>query len=234
MSLRLLEEIVGQGGHRVLDVGCGEGAIARRLAAAGAEVVGIDPLASAIAVARAADPGSGRVPSFLEASAEALPFEETSFDTVIFFNSLHHIPVDSMDLALSEAGRVLRPGGNLYVQEPRAEGPAYELLRRVEDETGVRAAALDSLARAAEGSFESVQVWETILTIRHADLAALRAHTVSVDPARAAPFDAQHDELSEAFERLGRPAEGGGYEFDQPFRIELLRRRDGAGSTASA
>ncbi len=225
MSLRPLEEIVATDGHRVLDVGCGEGAVARRLAATGALVVGIDPLPGAIAVARDAGGPEGSVPTYLEGSAEALPFEDASFDTVIFINSLHHIPVDAMDLALEQAARVLRPAGNLYVQEPRAQGPAFELLRRVEDETGLRAAALQALASSMQGPFESVDQWETVLTVRHADLAALRAHTVSVDPARAAPFDARHDELLEAFERRGRPAQGGGYEFDQPFRVELARRR---------
>jgi len=50
---------------------------------------------------------------------------------------------------------------------------------------------------------------------------------ISVDPARAEAFDARREEIHEAFERLGRPLEGGGFEFDQPFRIELFRRLGG-------
>ncbi len=201
------------------------GGLARRLAAAGARVVGIDPLRGAIEVARAAGGQEGSVPRYVEGAAESLPFETASFDTVVFFNSLHHVPVDSMALALEEAGRVLRPGGKLYVQEPLAEGPAFELLRRVDDETGARAAALDALEQTLDGPFERVASREIVVAVRHRDFAALRARTVSVDPARTAAFDARHEELQEAFERLGRPAEGGGYEFDQPFRIELLLRR---------
>lgn len=223
MSVRLLEELVQIGDRDVLDVGCGEGAFARRLAEAGARVVGLDPLPGAIGAARAAAP-EGPSLRYLEGSAEALPFADGSFDAVIFLNSLHHVPRGSMGLALDEAARVLRPGGTLYVQEPLAQGAAFELLRRIEDETGVRSAALEALAAAGEGPFESLSSRETVLTVRHADFAALRARTVSVDPARASAFDAQHEELHEAFERLGRPAEGGGYEFDQPFRVEVLRR----------
>jgi hypothetical protein len=100
----------------------------------------------------------------------------------------------------------------------------FELLRPVNDETAARAAALGALDDAAAGPFARVDSRETVLTIRHPDFAALRAHTVSVDPARAPRFDARHDELHAAFERLGRPAEGGGFEFDQPFRIELFSR----------
>ena len=45
MSVALLEELVEMDGRDVLDVGCGEGHVARRLSAAGARVTGIDPLA---------------------------------------------------------------------------------------------------------------------------------------------------------------------------------------------
>ena len=226
MSVALLEQLVEMDGRDVLDVGCGEGYVARRLIAAGARVTGIDPLAGAIETARAAGDAQDTRVTFVDGTAEALPFDDASFDTVVFFNSLHHVPVDSMGLALEVAARVLRDGGVLYVQEPVAEGPAFELLRRIEDETAVRAAALKALERSLDGPFELLASREIVLTVRHADLAALRAHMVSVDPARAASFDAQEDELGRAFERLGRGAESGGREFDQPFRIELLRRRD--------
>jgi ubiquinone/menaquinone biosynthesis C-methylase UbiE len=224
VSVRLLEELVQIKDRDVLDVGCGEGYVARRLAEAGARVVALDPLPGAIEVARATAP-EGPSLRYVEGSAEALPFADQSFDAVIFFNSLHHVALHAMELALDQAARVLRPGGVLYVQEPLAQGAAFELLRQIEDETGVRSAALEALAAVSEGPFESLSSREIVLTVRHADFAALRARTVSVDPARSSAFDARHEELQEAFERLGRPADGGGYEFDQPFRIEVLRRR---------
>ena len=223
MSARLLEELVEPRGRDVLDVGCGEGALARRLAGTGARVVGLDPLAGALETARAA---GEKTPSlrYVEGVAEALPFARESFDIVIFFNSLHHVPVPSMAPALAEASRVLRPGGLLYVQEPLARGTAFELLRPVNDETAVRAAALEALDEAASGAFVRLESRETARAIRHADFAALRARVVSVDPERAERFDARQEELRAAFEQTGRPAEGGGYEFEQSFRIELLRR----------
>ena len=224
MSVRLLEELVVLGGRDVLDVGCGEGGLARRLAAAGARVVGLDPLASALVNARAAGAETALL-RYLEGAAEALPFEPASFDVVVFFNSLHHVPLESMDSALAEAARVLRPAGALYVQEPLARGTAFELLRPVNDETAIRAAALRALEDAVAGQlFDRVDSREIDLTVRHDDFAALRARVISVDPARARTFDARHDELHAAFERLGRPLEGGGRELEQPFRIELLRR----------
>jgi 2-polyprenyl-3-methyl-5-hydroxy-6-metoxy-1,4-benzoquinol methylase len=224
MSFKLLEETLGLDGRDVLDVGCGEGALARRLAGSGARVTGIDPLAQALENARAAGAETQAL-RYVEGVAQELPFAEQSFDVLIFFNSLHHIPVESMGPALREAARVLRPQGVLYVQEPLAEGTAFELLRPVNDETAVRAAALQALDAAAAGELRRLDSRQTVLTVRHADLAALRARTLSVDPERAARFDAHHEEIRAAFERLGRPAEGGGREFEQPFRIELLERR---------
>src|SRR3954447_23970558 len=86
----------------------------------------------------------------LEGGAQALPLEDASADVVVFANSLHHVPGDLLDAALGEAARVLRPGGLLYLPEPVAEGPYFELVRAVDDETAVRAAAHAAIGRAAE------------------------------------------------------------------------------------
>ena len=226
MSARLLEELIPLEGRDVLDVGCGEGNLARRLAAAGARVTGIDPLPSALARARADGPETTSL-RYLEGVAERLPFADASFDVAVFFNSLHHVRPESMELALAEAARVLRPAGSLYVQEPLARGSSFELLRLLDDETEIRAAALRALDRAALGPFDRVHSRDTVTVVRHADTAALRARVVSVDPHRAETFDARQEEVRAAFERLGRPAPDGGHEFDQAFRIELLARRGG-------
>jgi ubiquinone/menaquinone biosynthesis C-methylase UbiE len=216
-----LDELLDVHGRDVLDVGCGEGWLSRRLASAGARVVGLDPLASALERARGHE-SSDPWPRYVEGAAEALDFPDSSFDVVIFFNSLHHVPAGSMDAALAEAARVLRTAGVLYVQEPLAQGPAFELLRPVNDETPVREAAQQALGRALQERFVELVGRDAVLTVRHPDFDALRAHTISVDPARAAAFDEHETALRTAFERLGRPLEGGGMEFDQEFRINLF------------
>jgi len=215
-----LDELVDVHGRDVLDVGCGEGALARRLALAGARVVGLDPLAVAIERARDAVPASAAA-RFVEGSAEALPFPAASFDVVVFFNSLHHVAPGSLDAALAQAARVLRGGGVLYVQEPLAEGSFFELVRAVDDETEVRAAAQNALRRAqSAGRLVELASREALITVS-LDFDAFRARMVSVDPARAAELDGQEPALRAAFERLGRRVEDG-YEFDQPFRANLF------------
>lgn len=95
--------------RRVLDVGCGEGQVARHLAALGIEVVGVDPTRSQIDVAR--ERGGG--PWYARARADALPCADAAFDTVLVCLALEH--VDPFETAIREVARVLQPGGRLVL-----------------------------------------------------------------------------------------------------------------------
>jgi ubiquinone/menaquinone biosynthesis C-methylase UbiE len=92
---------------RVVDVGCGEGRLARDLQRLGYEVVGVDGSPTLIAAARAADP-EGR---YEVADAADLPLSAASADLVTAFMSLQD--VDDIDTAVREIARVLVPGGRL-------------------------------------------------------------------------------------------------------------------------
>lgn len=94
-------------GMSVLDLACGPGAVAGAAAERGALPVGLDFSSAMIALARADHPGI----RFEEGDAEALPFAEDAFDTVVSNFGVHHV-VDPTR-ALCEAHRVLRPGGRL-------------------------------------------------------------------------------------------------------------------------
>ena len=100
--------VTEQGGAgRVLDLGCGDGQIARALASTGASVVGVDPTTNQIDVA--AERAGG--PVFAQAGAAVLPFSDGAFDGVIACLVFEHI--DDVDAAIGEVARVLRPGGRL-------------------------------------------------------------------------------------------------------------------------
>jgi SAM-dependent methyltransferase len=94
---------------KVLDVGCGEGRFCRMLAGRGISATGIDPTRSLLATARRRDPGG----EYIEAEAEALPFENETFDLVVSYLSLIDIP--DVAPAIAEMVRVLRPGGRLLI-----------------------------------------------------------------------------------------------------------------------
>ena len=222
----LLDEMLGDvNGRAILDVGCGAGWLVRHLAAGGANAVGVDPLADALERARAEDRGDGRT-RYVAGAAELLPFDDASFDAVVFFNSLHHVPPEQLDAALAEAVRVLRHGGELHVQEPLAEGALFDLGRPVDDETQVRAAAQAALDRASASGGRLVETArrEGVVELRLAGFDAWRAMMVGVDPTRAAGIDAQAQALRETFERTGR-AHGDLRVFEQPVRLRVLAAR---------
>jgi SAM-dependent methyltransferase len=99
--------IVPSPGRRTLDLGCGEGRLARDLAALGHAVIAIDASPTLARAAREAGPA---IPVAL-ADAAALPFRAGAFDLVVAFMSLQD--VDDMPAAIAEAGRVLGRGGRL-------------------------------------------------------------------------------------------------------------------------
>jgi SAM-dependent methyltransferase len=107
------------GARRVLDIGCGEGQVARRVAELGCDVVGLDPTPSQISAAR--DRGGG--PRYVRARAEALPCATAAFDAVVLCLALEH--VDDFEAAIREVARVLAPGGRfvLLLGHPLLQAP---------------------------------------------------------------------------------------------------------------
>jgi SAM-dependent methyltransferase len=104
-------------GERVLELGCGYGRVALRLAAAGAQVVGIDVAEDSLALARrdAVAAGLAERCRYLNMDATALAFDDASFDAVACVqNGIAAFRVEAHRI-VAEAWRVLRPGGRLLL-----------------------------------------------------------------------------------------------------------------------
>ncbi|WP_157784669.1 methyltransferase domain-containing protein [Sinorhizobium fredii] len=99
---------------RVLEIGCGSGAITRELAHLPkvAEVVGLDPSPVFLAKARQLAAGIANL-YFDEGDARSLPYADNEFDLAVFHTCLTHVP--GPEKAVAEAFRVLRQGGHLAI-----------------------------------------------------------------------------------------------------------------------
>jgi ubiquinone/menaquinone biosynthesis C-methylase UbiE len=221
-DLTVLERLVPVSGRDMVDIGCGGGLLVRALTARGARVIGVEISESQLATAIRDDDGSGA--RYVVGVAQRLPLEDASVDVVVFMRTLHHVPPADMLSGLREAGRVLRPGGAVYIAEPLAEGDFFELTSLVEDEREVRAAAQRTIARAAEADLDRVESLEYDVRLCLADLDAFAARTVSVDPSRGEVFEQRRALLAETFARLGEPGERPGERcFLVPMRVDVLR-----------
>jgi len=103
-----------QPGERILDAGCGDGALTQQLAASSATVRGVDSSPAMVAAARA----RGLIVD--EASLTDLSYDE-DFDAVFSNAALHWIPLEAQPLALASIHRALRPGGR-FVAEMGGQG----------------------------------------------------------------------------------------------------------------
>jgi ubiquinone/menaquinone biosynthesis C-methylase UbiE len=125
--LETLRRVTGRDtidGLRLIDLGCGFGALAVFFARQGAIVTGIDPIGDRLEVGRAVAAEHDLPVEFSQGRMEKLDFADESFDLAIQNNSLCYI-TDREDRrsALTETARVLRPGGFLVIRNPNRWHP---------------------------------------------------------------------------------------------------------------
>lgn len=101
------DHIMPAAGRRTLEIGSGEGRVARDLAARGHRVTAVEPARTLARYAKQEDPVSG----YAVAAGAALPFPDACFDRVVAYNALQ--VVDDMPATVGEAARVLDRGGYL-------------------------------------------------------------------------------------------------------------------------
>jgi ubiquinone/menaquinone biosynthesis C-methylase UbiE len=221
-EFEVISSLLPLAGTRILELGCGAAEKTRQIAER-SEVAEI--------VASEVDQRQheknlriGDLPkvTFKSFGAEAIDEPDASFDIVIMFKSLHHVPISLLDSALAEICRVLTPGGLAYISEPVFAGEFNEIIRLFHDESVVRQEAFAAVERVVtdnvlelveERFFRNViklqsfsQFEQGILNVTHTD----------------------HDVSPELLTRVRTKFEShrgeDGYVFEIPNRVDLLRK----------
>jgi SAM-dependent methyltransferase len=121
--VRIAEEV---GAHRVIDVGCGTGSLAVRLAELGFSVIGVDPAEASLDVARA-KPNADLV-TWIHGDATSLVGLEAAADLAVMTGNAAQVFVSDEDwyATLGAIGRCLRPGGWFVFETRRSEVQDWE------------------------------------------------------------------------------------------------------------
>jgi SAM-dependent methyltransferase len=127
-TVSFLAEVL-RGRHRILEVGCGRGDVARRLGGTGLRITAIDLLLS--------DPSPSTNVTFVE--HDFLQLEAGPFDAVVFTASLHHI--SPLAAAVERAYHLLVPGGLIVADDFDLDAPNAATLRWYYDVQDLLAAA---------------------------------------------------------------------------------------------
>lgn len=122
----LLDQAAIQTGHRVLDIGCGTGALVtliKRLHP-DVDVVGLDPDPKALNRARRKAERTAVPIQLDQGFSDELPYPDASFDRVFSSFMLHHLQAGEKEKTLREVRRVLKPGGSLHLLDFGGPEPA--------------------------------------------------------------------------------------------------------------
>jgi ubiquinone/menaquinone biosynthesis C-methylase UbiE len=146
----LIEQARLQPGHRVLEIGCGTGALLMQIARMhpGVDLTGLDPDPKALERARRKAAARSLPIQLDRGFSDALPYPDASFDRVFSCVMFHHlVRKDEKRNTLREVRRVLKPGGRLqlvdFVGGPHGGGEAAEQrLLSLMEETGLADATL--------------------------------------------------------------------------------------------
>jgi SAM-dependent methyltransferase len=152
-------------GKRVLEVGFGEGYGANFLAAAAAEVIGVDIAPGNIDRAAAKYPRANL--RFQRIADQHLPFPNAAFDVVCSFQVIEHIPEPNLPQYLAEIARVLAPTGVFAVSTlnlAHAMKPGQPYQKLIYHEKEFTAPELEALLKRV---FPSVELYGLHLTWKH-------------------------------------------------------------------
>ena len=221
-ELDVLQRLLPLDGACVLELGCGAADKTRQLA----EKSGVAKIVAA-EVDEHAHAKNLQITDldkveFVAFGAEEIDAPDDTFDIVLMFKSLHHVPLELLDQSFAEIWRVLKPNGLLYISEPVFAGDFNEVVRLFHDESIVRQAAFDATKRSVkrpewtlkeEYFFKNVVRLEAFAQFERGIMqATFMDHQLEPD---------LHAQVKAKFESYAGP---NGYIFEVPNRVDLLQK----------
>lgn len=217
----IYESVLHLDGKRILDLGCGNAQITLAIASSGKDrqLLGLET--DAIQHRKNERLNAPNV-SFQLGGAQQIPSDDNVFDVVFMFKSLHHVPVESMDVALCEIHRVLKYDGIVYISEPIFDGELNAVLRMFHDEEKVRQAAFDAIKRAVDSNkFTLLDEIFFHTIIKFADFGEFEERMIHHSFMKHSIDETLMRQIKDEFESHMTPE---GASFEVPMRVDLLKK----------
>jgi len=223
-ELKVLDRMLNLRGASVLELGCGGAektrAMAERTGPASITAVEIDTIQHQKNLNITDLPKV----TFKSYGAQEIAEPDNSFDTVIMFKSLHHVPQSSLDQALLEICRVLKPGGLAYLSEPVFAGDFNEIMRLFHDEELVRQQAFDAIIRAIDNK---VMVLEEEYFFKNTiRLPSFEVYLDNILGVTHTNHKLDQTTIAEVKRRFMQHERDEGFVFQIPNRVDLLKKRN--------
>ncbi len=221
-EIDVIRQLLPLSGARILELGCGAADKTRQIAAEPGVLEIVAAEVDQIQHRKNVDADALPRVTFASYGAEAIAEPDASFDIVLMFKSLHHVPVHLMGQALEEIYRVLKPGGLAYLSEPVFAGEFNEVIRMFHDESTVRRAAFEAVCRAvADGALEleAEVFFKNVVRLK-----SFAQFEQGVLQATHTEHDLSPDLLARVRAKFESYGGEDGYRFEIPNRVDLLRK----------
>ena len=206
----------------ILELGCGSAQITRDIATSGTKRKVTAFEVDEIAYEKNLQIKDLPNVTFGLAGAQEIPLQDESVEVVFMFKSLHHVPLQLMNVSMHEIRRVLKPGGLAYISEPVFAGDFNEILRLFHDEQKVREAAFNTVKKAVDdGLFRLVEEIFFNSPMKFENFAEFESNIIKATHSNHVLDEKLYNLVKQRFEQhIGND----GANFLMPIRVDLLQK----------
>ncbi|PLY05815.1 MAG: SAM-dependent methyltransferase [Arcobacter sp.] len=215
-----LIETLNLNNKTILELGCGEAAMTKKISQNGFDRKIIACEVDEIQHKKNLELDIENI-EFKLCGAQKIDLEDNSIDFIFMFKSFHHIPKELMNQAINEIKRVLKPNGLAYISEPLFDGQQNELIAIFHDEEQVRIDAFEAIKTAVEN--EQLKLFKEIFfqtEVVYEDFEDFEKKQMNLTYNEDNNSKEMIEKVKEKFNSYG----GGKTTFLKPFRVDILQK----------